>query len=70
MKGKCLGKVKPLEREDAYYTKTPQAIARICTERCPYDVPKCGAKGCDFFKSEKERLISKNVVKGRKKRPC
>jgi hypothetical protein len=73
MKGKCLGKVKPLpttERKDAYITTTPEAIVKICTERCPYPLAQCGSEGCDFFKAEKQRLIEAKVVKARRKRKC
>lgn len=70
MKGKCQGKVKPIDRQDAYITKTPREIARICTDRCPYPPNKCGANGCDFFKAERDRLIAEKVIKARKKKPC
>ena len=66
-------KVNTRTKQDAYITKTPKAIAQICTERCPYPTAQCGANGCDFFKAEKARLIlerKKKAVKGRWKEDC
>lgn len=69
MKGKCLGKVKTIEK-DAYITKTPIEIARICTDRCPYPTDKCGVNGCDFFKAERQSLVNERKIKVRNMRPC
>lgn len=70
MKGKCQGKVKPIDGQDAYITNTPKAIALICTDRCPYPPNKCNGNGCDFFKAERQRLVNEGKIKVRNMRPC
>lgn len=66
MKGKCKGRIEPIDRQDAYITKTPKAVAEICTDHCPYPTPKCGSLGCDYYLSERKRLMREHIVKARK----
>ena len=70
MKGSCKGKVKPIDNQEAYVTKTPKAIAEICTDTCPYPTPRCGVNGCDYFRAERQRLVNEGKIKVRNMRPC
>ena len=70
MKGSCKGKVKPIDYQEAYVTKTPPELAQICTDRCPYPAPRCKANGCEYFRAERQRLVNEGKIKVRNMRPC
>ena len=55
MRAKRKRKIEVAERKDAYITKTPKAVADICTQ-CPYPTDICGADGCDYYKERKAQL--------------
>ena len=46
--------------EDAYITKTPQEEIDIC-EHCPYPLPRCGDKGCVYFRERKAEFRKKRL---------
>lgn len=70
MKGECTGKVKPIDNQEAYVTKTPKAIVEICTDHCPYPTPRCGVNGCGYFRAERQRLVNEGKIKVRNMKPC
>lgn len=49
-----------LFREKTYVPQGFGEEEAICGERCPYpDKPKCGARGCSFYKEEVKKIKKK-----------